>query len=241
MPRITRRRVRPAAAAAKPTAPRATSPTPPQTRRARAGVGEHQPIRLGLHNESVKVGAHIAYFWETPAQFRDGVRFLEIGLDEGDFCVIFGHDEGNRRVSETLAARGHDCARLEEQRRLVVLGGNADATALLSDIGETFTTAVERGAKLIRLLGNIGWGKKGWPSEDDILEFEARVTGAAKAFPCVVVCMYDVQALSGRVMVHGAFETHPLTFCGNVIRQNTHYVEAEQFISELRLRQRKKA
>jgi hypothetical protein len=233
MPRVPRRRLPPASTAAKP-APRPTSPTPPQTRGARAVVGEPQPVRLGLHNESVKVGAHIAYFWETPGQFRDGVRFLEVGLDEGDFCVIFGHDEGNRRVSETLAASGHDCARLAQQRRLVVLGGHANATTMLTNIGQTFTNAVERGAKLIRLLGNIGWGKEGWPSEDDILEFEARVTGAAKAFPSVVVCMYDVQALSGRVMVHGAFETHPLTFCGNVIRQNTHYVEPEQFISGLR-------
>ena len=107
---------------------------------------------------------------------------------------------------------------------------------MLSNIGDTFAKAVKSGAKLIRLLGNIGWGKEGWPTEDDILEFEARVTGAAKAFPCVVVCMYDVKALSGRVMVHGAFETHPLTFCRNVIRQNTHYVEAEQFISGLRQR-----
>ena len=107
---------------------------------------------------------------------------------------------------------------------------------MLSNIANTFTEAVKGGAKLIRLLGNIGWGREGWPSEHDILEFEARVTGAAKAFPSVVVCMYDVQALPGHVMVHGAFETHPLTFCGNVMRQNTHYVDAKQFLSGLRRR-----
>jgi hypothetical protein len=45
--------------------------------------------------------------------------------------------------------------------------------------------------------------------------------------------MYDVRALPGRVMVHGAFETHPLTFCGNVMRQNTHYVEVDQFLERL--------
>ena len=105
---------------------------------------------------------------------------------------------------------------------------------MLSNIGATFTEAVAAGAKMIRLLGNIGWGREGWPNENDILEFEARVTGAAKAFPCVVVCMYDVRALPGRVMVHGAFETHPLTFCGNVMRQNTHYVDVDQFLTRLR-------
>jgi len=239
MPRVPRRIALPIVAAdVDSAAPRPQSLTPPQTRRGptEALQREPPPVRLGVHDEFVNVGAHIAYFWETPREFRECVRFLEVGLDEGDFCVIFGHDEGNRRVSETLAETGHDCTRLEAQRRLVVVRGDTDAKKMLANIGDTFTAAVNDGAKLIRLLGNIGWGREGWPTENDILEFEARVTGAAKAFPCVVVCMYDVQALPGRVMTHGAFETHPLTFCGNVIRQNPHYVEAEQFLSGLRQR-----
>ncbi len=221
-----------------PKRPKARKP-PKRPRGPTGAVGsKHDSVRLGLRDERVKVGDHIAYFWETPREFREGVRFLEVGLDEGDFCVIFGHDEGNRHVSETLAESGHDCTRLEAQRRLVVLRGDPDAKKMLSNIESVFVKALASGAKLIRLLGNIGWGREGWPSENDILEFEARVTGAAKAFPCVVVCMYDVQALPGHVMVHGAFETHPLTFCGNVMRQNTHYVEAKQFLSGLRQREK---
>ena len=191
-------------------------------------------IPLGLHDEHGKVGDHIAYFWETPKEFFDGVRFLEVGLDLGDCCVIFGHDEGNRRVRERLVERGYSCDRLEAQGQIVVVPGKPIGSEMLEHIGGVFTAAVARGAKMIRLLGNIGWGRDGWPHEDDILEFEAKVTGAAKQFPCVVVCMYDVRALPGRVMVHGAFETHPLTFCGNVMRQNTHYVEVDQFLERLR-------
>ena len=97
-----------------------------------------------------------------------------------------------------------------------------------------FAAALARGVRLIRLLGNIGWNRDGWPNEADILEFEARVTGAAKQFPCVVVCMYDVRALPGHIMVHGAYETHPLTFCRNLVRQNTHYVEVDEYLQRLR-------
>lgn len=191
-------------------------------------------VRLGVRDEHVKVGDHIAFFWETPGEFREGVRFLEVGLDEGDFCVIFGHDEGNRRVCEILAERGHDCGALAARGQLAVMSGHPDARTMLANIGEVFARAVKNGARLIRLLGNIGWGRDGWPDEADILEFEAKVTGAAKVFPCVVCCMYDVQSLPGRVMVHGAFETHPLTFCGNVMRQNTHYVEVDVFLARTR-------
>ena len=97
------------------------------------------------------------------------------------------------------------------QRRgqLTVVGGDSTGAATLSKLGAMFQKAVDDGAQVIRLLGNIGWGKKGWPEEDDILDFEHQVTGAAKAFPAVIVCMYDVNTLSGRVIVQGGLATHP--------------------------------
>ena len=55
-------------------------------------------IPLGLRDELVAAGDHIAYFWETPKDFREGVGFLDVGLERGDFCVIFGHADANGRV-----------------------------------------------------------------------------------------------------------------------------------------------
>lgn len=147
--------------------------------------------------------------------------------------MIFGHDEGNNRVRKTLQKNGYNLDRLEADERLVTLGGHSDADQMLASIGTAFARAVTRGATLIRLLGNIGWGHEGWPAEKAILEFEARVTAAAKLFPSVVVCMYDVAALPGRVVLHGAFETHPITFAGNVMRENPHYVDMEEFLKRL--------
>lgn len=46
-------------------------------------------ISLGLRDEYADVGGHIAYFWESGPEFDEGVRFLEVGLDDDDFCVIF--------------------------------------------------------------------------------------------------------------------------------------------------------
>jgi hypothetical protein len=74
-------------------------------------------IPLGLRDEYVAVGDHIAYFWETPEEVSEAVRFLEVGLERGEFCVIFGHTEGNRLVCEFLAERGYDRAYLEGQGR----------------------------------------------------------------------------------------------------------------------------
>jgi hypothetical protein len=168
-------------------------------------------IRLGIGDDCVSIGDHIGYFWETDRDFEEGVGFLEVGLENGDASVVFGHEQPNQRVLDVLRQRGFDVNRLMETRRLWVLGGDPSAHAMLEKIGSVFQAALAAGARLIRLLGNIGWGRPNWPADDHILEFEARVTEAARQFPCVIVCMYDVRALPGRIILKGGFETHPLT------------------------------
>jgi hypothetical protein len=190
-------------------------------------------VPLGIGSQTASLGDHIAYFWENELDFTLGVAFLEVGLRGNDFCVIFGHEQGNEKVLEILSQKGFDVQRLIQNRRLCVLGGGPAGESMLVSIGAVFTAAVEAGAPIIRLLGNIGWGRQGWPEEDDILAFEARVTEAAKQFPCVVVCMYDVASLSGRILLKGGFGTHPLTVCHRVLRANPHYVPVETFLAEL--------
>jgi hypothetical protein len=191
-------------------------------------------IPLGLRDESVNLGDHIAYFWESERQFEEAVGFLLLGIRNGDHVVVFGHDDANRKVVDVLRKRGIDTDHLQTSERLTVITGGPSGDRMLGNIGETFGRAVEAGCGCIRLLGNIGWSKPGWPDDLDILEFEAKVTGAAKQFPCVVMCMYDVASVSGTVMVHGAYETHPLTFCGNVLRENPFYVGVDEFLDRLR-------
>lgn len=188
------------------------------------------PVPLGTHHETVAVGDHIAYVWETPAEFAEAVGFLSRGIRDGDHCVIFGHDEANAEVARVLAENGFDVAGLEQAGRLTVLGGREQGDMLLSEIGATFQRARDNGAPLIRLLGNIGWSRPGWPADRDIFAFEAKVTGAAKLFPSVVMCMYDAKSLSGGVMLHGCFETHPVVITGNVLRRNPFFVEIEEYL-----------
>ena len=157
-----------------------------------------------------------------------------VGIRNGDHVVVFGHDEANKKVVDLLGKLGIDTDHLKNSERLTVITGGPTGEKMLRTIGDSFGRAVEAGCGCIRLLGNIGWSKPGWPDDLDILAFEARVTGAAKQFPCVVMCMYDVASVSGSVMMHGAYETHPLTFHGNVLRENPFYVGVDEFLERLK-------
>lgn len=177
-------------------------------------------ILPGAH---VRPGDHIACFWDSEQEFTRAVGFLPPGLAGRDHCVVFGHEEANDRVLATLRQQV-DVERHGRDGRLTVLGCQSTGDATLQAIGATFRAALDAGAPLIRLLGNIGWGRPGWPAEDDLIQFERRVTGAVKDLPAVVVCMYDVPALPGRVVMHAGLAAHPLTVVGNAMHVNTHYL-----------------
>ncbi len=197
------------------------------------GPATQSRIALGAKDETVDVGDHIAYVWETADEFVEAVGFLQRGIRDGDHCVVFGHDDANKEVLRILVQMGFNPGHLEQSGRLTILGGKANGDMMLGEIGAAFQRATESGAQLIRLLGNIGWSRPGWPEDNDILAFEAKVTGAAKLFPSVVMCMYDAKSLSGNIMLHGCFETHPLIITGNVLRKNPYYVQIEEYLRRI--------
>ena len=192
-------------------------------------------VILGIHGADTEVHQcdHIAYFWENEQQFKDAVGFLQTGIRSEDHCVVFGYEEANEKVLQVLREQKVNVEQLIAQRRLSVLTAELTGDATLQNIRQTFQKALDAGAPMIRLLGNIGWHRPKWPNELDILAFEAKVTTAARAFPCVIVCMYDVNALPGKVIMRGGLETHPVTIRGNVIRENPFYVSVEKFIEDL--------
>ena len=198
------------------------------------------PVRLGIGAKDAFVHQcdHIAYFWETEKEFAEAVGFIAEGLRNRDHCVVFGYEEANKKVLQHLEDRGFHVARLLAEKRMSVLSAAHDGDATLQSIGATFQSALAGGATLIRLLGNIGWNRPRWPGEDDIMAFEAKVTGAACAFPCVVICMYDVRALPGHIIVRGGLETHPVTIRGNVVRVNPMHVPPQEFLKRLQREQR---
>jgi len=204
--------------------------------KAAAGAARPVPteIPLGVTEESIALGSHAVYFWETKQQFEDGVRFLEPGLRGRDRCIVFGHDSTNRSVVEALRKKGLEVERLTAQRQLVLLSRNAPAPVILANITAEFKAGVQAGAPAIRFLGTLVFGIEPWPgSDNDVLELEAKVTAAVQRFPSVVLCMYDVRTLPGRVLLKGGFQTHPLVLSSEGLRENPYYIPEERFLDAL--------
>lgn len=181
-------------------------------------------VQIGITEGTVPPGSHLIYFWQSNAEFEAGVRFLYPGLGRDEHCIIFGHDEALEHVQEVMRSNGYDPVELMRQDKLTVLRRHAPAQQTIREIGFAIEKALADGARLVRFLGNLGIGLTPLPAgEDDVLELETNATALMQSLPCVVVCMYDVRTVPGRLLFKGGLETHSLSVCSEGVRINPFY------------------
>src|SRR4051812_29066979 len=162
-------------------------------------------IALGITEDEIALGSHLIHFWQSDAEFECGVRFLEIGIeDDSQYCVLFGHEEANERALELLRRNGHDVDGLLRKGRLAILRRDYPAAETLKAIEAAFAAAVQNGATVIRYLGNLGRSEVPLPGRgaDEVVELETGATHLALRYPCVIVCMYDVNTVSGALLLN---------------------------------------
>ena len=197
-------------------------------------------ITLGITNDQVALGSHLIHFWQNEEEFERGVRFLELGVaDESQYCVLFGHDEANQRVLEILRKTCGDLDRVLRDGRLVILRRESSAPATLTNIEAAFAAAVRKGATAIRYLGNLGMGQAPLPGNGayEVVELENGATALGHRYPCVIVCMYDINTVSGWLVLNAGFGTHPLAVCGHTLRQNPYFTPDENALPARRAAQ----
>jgi hypothetical protein len=187
-------------------------------------------IALGITNDEVALGSHLIHFWQNEEEFERGVRFLELGIEnESQYCVLFGHDEANQRVLTILRKKYPELDRVIREGRLVILRREDSASETLAKIEAAFAAAVRKGAPAIRYLGNLGMGQAPLPGRgaDEVIELENGATLLGRRYPCVIVCMYDVNTVSGRLLLNAGFGTHDLAVWGT-LKENAYSVPYEE-------------
>ena len=173
----------------------------------------------------MQLGSHLIYFWESDEDFKRGIRFLYPGLGQGEHCILFGHDEALERALEAIRSNGYYSQQLIRDLHLTIIRRQSSARATLSDIGDVVQAALRFGATAVRFLGNLGMSRDPLPAgEDDVLDLESKVTSLIAPLPAVVVCMYDVRTLSGRLILKGELQGHHLAISSHGVEENPYYI-----------------
>ena len=181
-------------------------------------------VPLGIKEESVVAGDHLALFYETDEEFANTLGFIETGLKGTDHCILFGIASDTDRMLRVLRERRWDVERLVREGRLSELRPEVTCEATVAAVTRHFDRILGKGATFIRFLGNAAVGREGWPTEEEFYKLEATVSAATLNLPCVAICMFDLRTQSALTIMRAAFEGHPVTIHHNCIRENPLYV-----------------
>ena len=162
----------------------------------------------------IATSTHLAAFYDSDAgRLRLTGLFLAEGLRLGQPCflVAFG-DVMNRYLDWLRRSPGVDleAARAAGQLQVVGVPGATVAEAL-AYWEQALWTAVEAGAPVIRVVGEMACERELFATEQEMLAYEAAFNLTTARFPCVVICQYDVRHFSGRA-IHSALRAHPDLF-----------------------------
>src|SRR5215211_2744735 len=102
-----------------------------------------ETVNLGIAEEMVFAGDHIAYFYDSEAEFEKAFGFLELGLRGGDHCVVFGIPEDSDRSLDVLRSRGWSPDELIEQGRLSVVRPALTCDETVASVSRHFTQVLE--------------------------------------------------------------------------------------------------
>ena len=104
---------------------------------------------------------------------------------------------------------------------------------MVAEITSRFEAALAAGAPVIRLLGNVGWGRVTGPRDAELASFEARLTPLARKYPSVILCLHEVRSLTGPTARYGLLRTHPQMLDEGGVLGNPFFVPFARFRGRL--------
>src|SRR5687768_13435386 len=115
-----------------------------------------EEIELGISDDAVFAGDHIAFFYETDEEFQRAFGFLE----------------DIERMLAAVRELGWDTDELLATGRLSTLEPADTCEATVERVSRHFEKILATGAPFIRFIGNAAVGRDGWPAEEEFYKLE---------------------------------------------------------------------
>jgi hypothetical protein len=186
-----------------------------------------------------------AFFHSRDEEERVLLPFAKEGIAAGDkfFHVLDSNYHQERRHAlldggiDVPAAEQFGQLEMRPWEQAYLRGGRFDQNAMLNLIEQILTEGRQQGFGLTRLWANMEWALQDLPGVHDIVEYETRLNHVLPKYDDVVVCTYDITKFSASVVMD-ILRTHPQVIIGGVLQQNPFWVSPDEFLKELRDRDR---
>ena len=183
---------------------------------------------------------HICAFFDSREQQYDVLTpYYQQGIDEGEEVITIVDADQREDHRQRMRARGLDVDAAQANGQLQVftaeetytIDGRFEATRMF-DLLEGALSAAKQRQRRVRTSGVMDWSARGFPGTTELLDYEARVNVLVPEYDCTLLCVYDINDLSGP-MVMDILRTHPFVIHGHQILQNPYYSPPEEELVRL--------
>jgi transcriptional repressor of dcmA and dcmR len=165
-------------------------------------------------------GSHLgAIYQNDQGRTKLAVPLLAQGLAAGDCCYLIAPQAALDQIMDRLrSTKEQPDAAIERGQFATFTGLDGPPEAICHEMETLFIDALSRGARRLRVVGDMSWAFDRGLEEDDLMAFERRYDHeVAPRYPVVSLCLYDARRFSG-LGVLGALQSHPHTFQHNPAR-----------------------
>lgn len=205
---------------------------------------QEDPVICG---QVIRGKKHICAFVDSrEEQYEILMPFLREGFAQADyiFSVMDEANAGEYRCRCHEA--GIDLAAHEASGKAPVLGfedtylkdGRFSADSMIALIRKCVKESRAKGYPRMRGFGEMHWALSGLPGTEELIEYESRVNEVWDEYQDPILCVYDVNKFSGRVLMD-VLATHPKVILGGKIVENPYYQEPKEFLASYRKRNAK--
>lgn len=174
---------------------------------------------------------HICGFFDSRKEEYEilGPYYRE-GIDLDEEVITIVDADRHKDHCKRLAAQGIDVDGATNHGHLKVLtaeetytkGGKFGSTRMYELLQGALADAHKKGRR-VRTSGVMDWATRGAAGTEELMEYESRVNFLVPTYECTLLCVYDINEISGRMMME-ILQTHPYVIYGRQIRENPYYV-----------------
>ena len=182
-----------------------------RNRDAKSEPARHRQDAVSIGAMQLPLHSHLATFYDSDAgRLRLSLPFLRDGLLAGDPCFLVAIGETLELYLGALneVTGGAADNALAQGRLLILPGVGPGLERALAMLEGAFWGAVNTGAKLLRVVGEMESERQLFDTDSEMIRYEFAVNAVLDRFPCVTLCQYDVRRFQGAT-IFGALKAHP--------------------------------
>jgi len=195
------------------------------------GIAMSGPRTVTLCGRALEEPGHICAFFDSRNEEYDVLApYYQEGIDLDEEVITIVDADRVRDHRARLQAHGIAVDDALADNRLQVLqaeetytkGGRFGAERMYELLQGALADARHRGHR-VRTSGVMDWATRGHAGTEELMEYESRVNFLVPSYECTLLCVYDINEISGRMMME-ILSTHPYVIHNRKLRENPYYV-----------------